>query len=328
MPKFVRQILLLKYTGKTLEQAYGEGDCVKRREPGGEPQGEPEAEPEGEPEAESGVNPKKTKSPLIRPKPNAQDRIYVEPEPEPEPESDSILMGDLTEIKHGVNGRVSAVGPTTLLISGFSYSGLGPDAFFMVGRNGLPDEGGVILPYPADGRAYDYYDTDAPVIERAFDREDVVLVLPKYFTVDKIAWLSVWCRKFSIDFGNLILEKKVDLRKLKASSEPQPEAEPKPRNPRKRPAAVPEPEPSVNAEPEPEPESSKLEANSEPEPEPRSSIWQYIDTGEPEPESEGEPEPEPDAVAEMSERTPRDRSFLPAALNAREPQKKVFFLPS
>ena len=39
----------------------------------------------------------------------------------------------------------------------------------------------------------------------AADQEDLVLSLPPHLSAYSIAWVSVWCRKFSVDFGHVIV---------------------------------------------------------------------------------------------------------------------------
>ena len=51
-------------------------------------------------------------------------------------------------------------------IKGFEYDGAGPDAFFWAGTSGAPSSVGIILPFPFDGKFYDYEDKSAPVLGR------------------------------------------------------------------------------------------------------------------------------------------------------------------
>jgi hypothetical protein len=114
-------------------------------------------------------------------------------------------LGRLTGHDHDVSGDVLAPSPQTLLIKNFKYDGSGPDAFFWVGTSGNePSESGHILPFPFTGRFYHYTDPEAPVLRRFFG-EDVELTLPPEVSVDQIRWISVWCRRFSVNFGDLIL---------------------------------------------------------------------------------------------------------------------------
>jgi len=50
---------------------------------------------------------------------------------------------------------------------------------------------------------YEYRDRSAPVLKGAA-KEQIILRLPENMMVSYIKWLSVWDRKFSVDFGHLI----------------------------------------------------------------------------------------------------------------------------
>ena len=64
--------------------------------------------------------------------------------------------------------------------------------------------GNVVLPFPYTGKHFSYSDRDIPLLLRPFSGEDVVLTLPPGRTVDELRWISVWCRKYQIDFGHVI----------------------------------------------------------------------------------------------------------------------------
>ena len=82
---------------------------------------------------------------------------------------------------------------------------LGPDAFFIIGTtDSSPNSAdAIILPYPFDNKHYDFDDPTAPILER-FHHEDLTLILPPEVKVQEIKWLSVWCRAFRANFGDLI----------------------------------------------------------------------------------------------------------------------------
>ena len=86
-----------------------------------------------------------------------------------------------------------------------SYDGLGHDAFFMVGTSVSPGESGTILSYPADEKFYHYIDQRASIIRKSFHREEVMLTLPANIPAQDVAWVSVWCHKFSVDFGSVMV---------------------------------------------------------------------------------------------------------------------------
>lgn len=45
-------------------------------------------------------------------------------------------------------GSVFMVDDGTLLVKGFHYDGAGPDAFFYVGTEGRPEDGGTLIRFP------------------------------------------------------------------------------------------------------------------------------------------------------------------------------------
>ncbi|XP_038046019.1 protein Skeletor, isoforms B/C-like [Patiria miniata] len=104
-------------------------------------------------------------------------------------------VGDLSTIFHDVAGTVYAADDNTLVIRGFSYDGTAPDAFFWIGSTSSPDSTGTIL--PIDPR---YPDQKLG----RFQDVEVIVDLPDGTTISDYRWLSVWCREFSADFGNLI----------------------------------------------------------------------------------------------------------------------------
>merc|ERR1712223_961821 len=69
--------------------------------------------------------------------------------------------------------------------------------FFYVGKKGTEiNSDGIRLPYPEN--------SDQKLGE--FNGETIKINLPKEIKFDEIGWLSVWCRKFSVDFGHLIFD--------------------------------------------------------------------------------------------------------------------------
>ena len=81
----------------------------------------------------------------------------------------------------------------------------GPDTFLCVGTEGSPgnvaEEKTMIL--EPDGQSYQYRDQNAPVLGR-FVNQRISLTLPSNMKVGDLKWISVWERRFSVDFGNLI----------------------------------------------------------------------------------------------------------------------------
>ena len=126
--------------------------------------------------------------------------------------SEGIRVGDLKNRQHGIGGTVYAVDEKTLLIKGFAYDGAGPDAFFWAGTQGSPSGIGTILPYPFEGKFYEYEDQSAPIINGRFSGDkNIKLTLPDTLKATDIKWLSVWCRAFSANFGDLIFPDNLSL---------------------------------------------------------------------------------------------------------------------
>ncbi|CAG9858428.1 unnamed protein product [Phyllotreta striolata] len=116
-------------------------------------------------------------------------------------------IGKLVEFAHGIRGIAYAVDESTIFIKGFSYDGTGPDAFFWIGKSTRPSPEGIIIPYPED-----YIGRDPPVL-RAYNNTDIILRLPMGKRIRDIRWLSVWCRRFTVDFGEVFIPPNLEVPK-------------------------------------------------------------------------------------------------------------------
>jgi hypothetical protein len=129
-------------------------------------------------------------------------------------EEEGVKIGSLTTKQHGVKGDVYAIDEKTILVKNFEYDGQGPDAFFWVGTSERPGSVGTILAHPFEGKFYEYEDQDAPVLKGQFDgSKDIKLTLPASLNVSDLKWFSVWCRQFSVNFGDLIFPENFSLDK-------------------------------------------------------------------------------------------------------------------
>ncbi|XP_065078550.1 protein Skeletor, isoforms B/C isoform X1 [Ochlerotatus camptorhynchus] len=117
------------------------------------------------------------------------------------------LIGDIVEFGHGVKGRVYAVDESTLYVKGFHYDGTAPDAFFWVGNSPRPSPEGYIIPYPEE-----YTGREPPSLGQ-HNNSNVVLKLPMGKRIRDIRWLSVWCRRFTVDFGDVFIPPGLDVPK-------------------------------------------------------------------------------------------------------------------
>ena len=65
------------------------------------------------------------------------------------------------------------------LITGFSYDGTAPDAFFWAGKSGKPETvdkaDTVIITYPSDEKSYSYEDQNVPILKQGvpFKNKDI-----------------------------------------------------------------------------------------------------------------------------------------------------------
>jgi len=165
-----------------------------------------------------------------------------------------ILIGELKTLQHDVSGKIYAKDDKTLVIYNFKYDGKGPDAFFWVGKTGNPknteDASTYIL---SEEGNYEYRDQSAPILG-AYDGKDVTLTIPEGWKMNDIKWLSVWCRQFSVDFGNLIVAEgfKAPVAGEPGSPVPEPESEPEPEQ---EPEPIPDIDDNSISEPEAEPKS-------------------------------------------------------------------------
>ena len=118
-----------------------------------------------------------------------------------------LKIGQFTGYHYGVAGILYALNESTLFIKDFAYTGGGPDAFFVVGtKTERPSPNGIMLTFPFDGKHYEYDDPNAPVLGRfeAGQPQKVLLHLPKNLRVSDLKWLSVWCRAYTVNFGEVI----------------------------------------------------------------------------------------------------------------------------
>uniref|UniRef100_A0A182WYF8 DOMON domain-containing protein n=1 Tax=Anopheles quadriannulatus TaxID=34691 RepID=A0A182WYF8_ANOQN len=116
-------------------------------------------------------------------------------------------IGHLTNFGHGIKGQVFAVDESTLFVKGFAYDGNAPDAFFWVGNSPRPSPEGFIIPYPEE-----YSGREPPVLQQ-HTNTDIILKLPMGKRIRDIRWLSVWCRRFTVDFGEIFIPPGLDVPK-------------------------------------------------------------------------------------------------------------------
>jgi len=122
----------------------------------------------------------------------------VTSESEQDDSEESNYVGDFATRYYGVEGEIHSKGPNKLLIKNFKYSGLGPAATFWAGTKGnQPSSNGILLQakdqkHPTLGA----YDGTQP---------DIELSLPPNVQVSDLKWISIWCKEFSISYGDFII---------------------------------------------------------------------------------------------------------------------------
>jgi len=117
-------------------------------------------------------------------------------------------VGDFHGFYYEVAGHVFVVDNRTLLIQNFNYTGAGPGAYFWVGTMGTPrdtDESTTaFLAYPFDGKHYSYSDPSPTAELGKVENKNITLTLPPHIQAREVAWMSVWCRPFRANFGEII----------------------------------------------------------------------------------------------------------------------------
>jgi len=111
---------------------------------------------------------------------------------------------------YGINGTFYTIEnePQQIYIEDFSYSGVAPKVYFYVG---LTHNTGINNFYvPGDYNDYkpcnitDGFMVGGPKSEiPQYDEVDMVLTLPKDYTIYNIRWIMVWCRAFGLDMGHV-----------------------------------------------------------------------------------------------------------------------------
>lgn len=115
-------------------------------------------------------------------------------------------IGKFSTLHHDVVGDVYAVDNITIYVEGFSYDGEAPDAFFFAGnKTPEPSNRGFIIP-DERGRSE---------VLGPYRSQNLVLRFPKtkkgQRSLNDVQWVSVWCRKFAIDFGHVKVPRGIKL---------------------------------------------------------------------------------------------------------------------
>ncbi|CAH1641352.1 unnamed protein product [Spodoptera littoralis] len=108
-------------------------------------------------------------------------------------------LGALSQLQHGVRGRVFAVDSRTLYLKDFHYDGEGPAAYFYVGASGSPSAGvaGAVRLRDERGGA-------GPL--RRYAGDSITLSLPDGKTLRDYRWFAVYCDEYAVNFGDVRIQ--------------------------------------------------------------------------------------------------------------------------
>uniref|UniRef100_A0A914UTY4 DM13 domain-containing protein n=1 Tax=Plectus sambesii TaxID=2011161 RepID=A0A914UTY4_9BILA len=98
------------------------------------------------------------------------------------------------------SGPIEIVNTKTIKINEFFYEGDAPGAWFMVGKDLLPNNAGEIVPIYEEQNGT--YDCD---FLKPYNTQTVILKLPGDMEIKDVFWLSVFCEPFSISFAQVYL---------------------------------------------------------------------------------------------------------------------------
>ena len=196
-------------------------------------------------------------------------------------------LGDFSEYFHKVDGELWAIDQDTIEFRNFFYDGNGPDTFFILGNKESEDEpnlkDGIPLAYFDEGKEtkeFSIDDPDIPIL-RMFLGETFLIKLPQGLRVTDLKWISVYCREFDINFGDIIFAEKP----LKEKVEIQDKVE--------EPKAEEDSEGEAEAEEDSEGDDAKAEEDSEDEAEAEEGSEAEAESGDAQ-NVYGEDEPEED----------------------------------
>ena len=117
----------------------------------------------------------------------------------------ALKVGEFRTLSHAVKGVVNLINETSIRVDDFYYDGLGPDAYFYAGSKGQPGHNGYFVLMP-DVRGVN--GKGKLPKGSVFSGEPLTLTLPKGKNVFQIKWLSVWCERFSVNFGDMFVPRR------------------------------------------------------------------------------------------------------------------------
>lgn len=138
------------------------------------------------------------------------------------------FTGELTEMEHDVSGRVRILDDCTMQITGFTYDGKAPAAYWW----GAPSTGNAAI--RREGRRI----ADAQVTA-AYDGSTITVKLEDGVSWDQFPVVLLWCEEFYADFGHVQLKAQVTERVPEPEPKPEPAASPSPPPPARKPKPPP-----------------------------------------------------------------------------------------
>lgn len=127
---------------------------------------------------------------------------------------------------HNVSSSgVTILDAKTIKFDNLYYDGKGPDAYFLVGKNGLPNENGIKVPIMTvkcpPGTSKDPCTKIGNVsVLPEFRGDDVTIRLPSKLTVFDIKWISIFCIRFKHNFAHFMIPSSERLGHLPADMVP------------------------------------------------------------------------------------------------------------
>ncbi|XP_016842690.1 protein Skeletor, isoforms B/C isoform X2 [Nasonia vitripennis] len=108
------------------------------------------------------------------------------------------FVGNFSSYAHNLGGDVYVLDESTFYIKHFNYDGNAPNGYFWIGKTPMPMPDGTPVPYPE-------HTSDNPKPLQAYQDQDIILRLPAGIKVRDIKYLSVWCRRFTVNFGMVLI---------------------------------------------------------------------------------------------------------------------------
>ncbi|KAG6456793.1 hypothetical protein O3G_MSEX009951 [Manduca sexta] len=103
-------------------------------------------------------------------------------------------IGALSQLQHGVRGRVFAVDSRTIHLADLHYDGEGPAAYFYVGKSKAPTAEGA-------HRLRDERGGAGPL--RRYRGESITLALPDGLSLKDLRWFAIYCDEYAVNFGDV-----------------------------------------------------------------------------------------------------------------------------